>query len=207
MRHGLTIVKRTLLVPGFWPVLAVAAAAAWAGTWLAEQVLGGGQGFVAEARHGSLLFAALLLLSLAEPLQVADEARGGLLLLRHARGGGAALLTRWAALVLTLLPALALVALAAGGLPERPGLLVAQLGLLTAGGLALGCCLDRRRLVPALWALAVLAQLRGWLVVEPWSRPLAWCLPDLSGVGWSGLLWALAVLALGRGRLEHQLAR
>ena len=42
-------------------------------------------------RHGSVLFAGVLALSLAEPLEVGRDARQGLLLLRRARNGGFAL--------------------------------------------------------------------------------------------------------------------
>lgn len=208
-----SILKRTLLVPGAWSVAAVAALAAWVGSDLATQSLGADQGFVEEVRHGSLLFAALLSLSLAEPLQTGHEARSGLLLLRHGKGGGFALAARWAGLFLALLPVLLLAALGAGGLPAAPWGLAGQIAVLVAGGLLLGSFLDRRRLVPALWGLAILGQLRPWMTTLEGSWSWTWLVPDLAsmgaepggvglgGVSLHGLLWVLGALALTHGRL------
>jgi len=205
-------VKRTLLVPGIWPVVAVAVLAAWVGSWLATHSLGGDDGFLEEVRHGSLLFAALLTLSLAEPLQTGREVRTGQMMLRHAKGGGFALSARWVGLFLSLLPVLALAALAAGGVPASLAGLAGQVGVLVAGGLALGSFLERRHLVPALWGLALLGQLRPWMSTLEGSVAWIWLVPDLGSVGsgaaWQhGLCWALGVLALAHGRLTTLSAR
>jgi len=208
----LSILKRTLLVPAVWPVAVVAVAAAWIGNDLAAHALGGDGAFVAEVRHGSLLFAALLLLSMAEPLQMAQETRSGLLMLRHGKGGGFALVARGTGLILSLLPLLCLAAWASGGLPAAPWGLLAQVAVLVAGGLVLGAWLDRRRLVAALWALAIVGQLRPWLTGLDGSAVWVWLVPDLGAVGagaaWAhGLLWALGALALAHGRLTALSAR
>lgn len=204
--------KRTLLVQSIWPVVAVAVLSAWVGTWLATHSLGADEGFLEEVRHGSMLFAALLTLSLAEPLQTSDEVRSGQLMLRHAKGGGFALPARWAGLSLSLLPVMALAALAAGGLPSSLAGLIGQVGVLVAGGLALGAFLERKHLVPALWCLAILGQLRPWLATLEGSAAWSWVVPDLgsvgSGVAWlHGLCWALGVLAIAQGRLTAVSAR
>ncbi|MCB9897276.1 MAG: hypothetical protein H6825_04670 [Planctomycetes bacterium] len=206
MRVVLSTLRRTLLVPSALPVIAVSAAAAWLGTQLARGVLGGDEGFVEEVRHGSLLFAGALVLSLAEPLEVGKDARSGLLLLRRAKDGGFALVRRWMGLLLAVLPVAAVTALAAGGLPEAPLLLLVELGLLCAGGLLLGACFDRAILVPALWGLLVLGHLRPWLDGSGVGSFVALLVPRLGDTG-GGLgllhaaLWCCGALLLADRRL------
>jgi len=160
MHPLLSTLRRTLGSPALLPLSLAAAGLAWLGRRLAESALGGGEGFVDEVRSGALLVAGVLVLSLAEPLAVAREARSGLLLLRAARGGGFALTQRWLGLVLAMLPTVALSALAAGGVPQQPLPLLLDLLVLAAGGLLLGSLLERGLLVPALWLLLVAGQLR-----------------------------------------------
>ena len=195
------------------PVLAVAGAAAWLGARLATAGLGAGEGFVDEVLAGSLLFAGALVLSLAEPLELGRDARAGLLTLRVAKGGGYALGRRWLGLLLATLPAVALAAVAGGGWPEHPWVLLRQLGVLCAGGLALGAWFDRQLLVPALWMLLVAGHLAPWLAdVAP---PLAWVLPRLGEVetdlgvwAWAhAVVWSLGAACLARWRLDALVAR
>ncbi len=216
----LTTLRRTLLVPASVAVTALAAALAWLGSYLAAAQLGADEGFLAEVRAGSLLFGGALVLSLAEPLTVLREARGGLLALRAARGGGFALGRRWLGLLLATLPTVLICAWAAGGEPASPLGLLLDLGVLCAGGLALGAFLERALLVPALWCLLVLGQLRPWFG----DSPAAWLLPhmgDLSGAGATGaasgsagpavsaataaaaLLWCAGMLLLADWRLSR----
>jgi hypothetical protein len=198
-------------------VLAVAAAGAWLGQELAAAGLGAGMGFLDEVLAGSLLFAGALALSLAEPLEVGRDARAGLLTLRVARGGSYGLGRRWLGLLLATLPAVALAALAAGGLPPEPWVLLRQLGVLCAAGLALGAWCDRHLLVPVLWVLLVAGHLRPWLLdVAP---PLAWALPRLGEVetganaahAWAPWLhagaWSLGAVWLARWRLAALVGR
>ncbi|HTE05958.1 MAG TPA: hypothetical protein VK824_07165 [Planctomycetota bacterium] len=187
----LTTLRRTLAAPSSLAVTALAVALAWLGSFLASAQLGADEGFLAEVRAGSLLLGGALVLSLAEPLTVLREARGGLLALRAARGGGFALRRRWLGLLLATLPTVLLCAWAAGGPPAAPLALLADLGLLCAGGLALGAFLERPLLVPALWCLAVLAQLRPWLG----DSPAAWLLPRMGGLGGAAAGAGSAVLA------------
>jgi hypothetical protein len=207
MSPVLTTLRRTLLVPSMLPLTAVAMAVSWLGSYLAAAGLGGDEGFVQELRAGTLLFAGALVLSLAEPLELLREARGGLLLLRAARGGGFALGRRWLGLLLAALPTVLLCGWAAGGAPRAPVALLLDLGVLCAGGLLLGAFLERALLVPALWCLLVLAHLRPWLAGGPdvW-RPVAWLLPrvgELSDVRGAAhaLCWCAAVLLIADWRL------
>lgn len=197
---------RTLVAPSTLPVAFAAAALAFLGVLLARSALGGQEGFVDEVRHGSLLFAAALALSLAEPLEVGRDARGGPLLLRLVRGGRPALALRALGLVLATVP-FVLVATWAGGalVPSQPVALVVEVFVLASGGLLLGAWFDRARLVPALWCLIVAGHLHPWLG-EGFGRPVAWLLPELGGdVGAGALLhaglWAAAALALAEARV------
>lgn len=212
MATVLATLRRSLLVPAVLPLLFVAGAGAWLGTWLAAAALGGDAGFLDEVRQGALLCAGALTLSLAEPLLVGREVRGGLLALRVARGGGPALVGRWLGLVLATLPALVVATLAGGGLPPAPGALLVELLVLAAAGLALGSFLDRARLVPVLWVLLVASYLRPWLAADPRGVVLAWALPALGTLhGWTGvahgLLWSAGALALAHWRLGRLVAR
>lgn len=212
MRIVLTTARRTLLVSSALPLLAVAAGAAWVGTQLARAGLGGGEVFVEEVRHGSLLFAGVLALSLAEPLEVGRDARAGLLLLRRARSGGFALPARWLGLLLGILPVVAAAGLASGGIPAAPVSLVLELALLCAGGLFLGACFDRAALVPALWGLFVLGHLRPWLDGSASGSFAALLVPRLGeAVTWNGavhaLLWCAGILLLADRRLAAISAR
>lgn len=212
MRLVLSIARRVLCVPSLLPVVAVAAGAAWMGTWLAQYVLGGDDGFVEEVRHGSVLFAGVLALSLAEPLEVGRDARQGLLLLRRARDGGFALGRRWLGLLLATLPVATAAALAGGGLPEAAWSLLVELGLLCAGGLLLGACFSRAVLVPALWGLFVLGHLRPWLDGSGVGSFAALLLPRLGDTdGAFGLvhagLWCAGALLLAERRLVAVAAR
>jgi len=179
-----TTLRRTLFVPASVAVTVLAAALAWLGSYLAAAQLGADESFLAEVRAGSLLFGGALVLSLAEPLAVLREARGGLLSLRAARGGGFALGRRWLGLLLATLPTVLICAWAAGGRPAAPvGRLsdlrvLLDLGVLCAGGLLLGAFLERALLVPALWCLAVLGQLHPWFG----DSPAAWLLPRLGNL-------------------------
>jgi hypothetical protein len=202
MHPLLSTLRRTLAAPALLPLSLAAAGLAWLGHQLAATALGGGEGFVDEVRSGSLLVAGVLVLSLAEPLAVAGEARSGLLLLRVARGGGFALPQRWLGLVLAMLPSVALAALAAGGLPAEPWPLLLDLLVLAAGGLLLGSLLERGLLVPALWLLLVAGQLRPWLV----RAGAGWVLPALGHMtGPEGALhaalWCAGALLLAEWRL------
>ena len=204
---ALSIVRRTLLVPSLWPVAFVSAVAAWVGTWLAVESMGATEVYVAEVRHGSMLFAGVLTLSLAEPLQTARDARSGLLLLRVARGGGFALVSRWLGLVVATLPLVLLAGLAAGGLPAEPLTLLVQLLVISAAGLALGAFLERGRLVPALWGLVLLGHLQPWIASARWGGAVAWLLPRLGQLegGWGlvhGLAWSAGALLVAQGRLS-----
>ncbi len=204
--------RRCLLVPAVAPTLLVACAAAWLASTLVTANLGAHEPFLADIRQGSLLFAGLLLLSLAEPLEVGRDARDGLLLLRAQRGRGFALVGRWLGLLLATLPVVLLTAPAAGGAPTDPVALLAALAVLAAGGLLLGSLLGRGRLVPALWALAVAGHIRPWLAAHDAGRALAWLLPDLTALhGARGLghaaLWIAAALLLAHARLARVAAR
>jgi len=200
----LTILWRIWRTPAYVPLIMVGAGAAFLAGRMAEALLGGPEGFAAEVRAGSLLFAGALVLSLSEPLEVGRDARIGGLMLRVARGGGFALVRRWLAVTVATLPAVGVAALAGGGWPAQPVTLLLQLAVLAAAGLALGSLMDRRLLVPALWALLVLAHVGPWLQTQ-WA-PLAWVLPSLGHLqepqGWlHGLAWAAGALFLARARL------
>ncbi|HZJ71870.1 MAG TPA: hypothetical protein VFF36_13135, partial [Planctomycetota bacterium] len=100
----LSTARRVLLAPSLPLLTLVAAGSSFLAVLLASQALGGDQGFVDEVRGACLPFAGALVLSLAEPLDVGREVREGWLRLRVARGGGFALLSRWAGLLLGTLP-------------------------------------------------------------------------------------------------------
>lgn len=202
MRVILATVQRTWAEAALWPIVVLAAGLAWLGRRLALEALGGGEEYAGEVQAGALLLAGAAVLSLAEPLVLAREARGGLLLLRAARCGGFGLAGRWAGLMLAMLPALALAVVAGGGLPPRPLGVALDLVVLVAGGLLLGSLLERTLLVPALWILLVAGHLRAWL--EP--AGVGWLLPAFGQLdGWDGalhaVLWACGALALARWRL------
>ena len=209
----ISILQRTWRAPAMLPVLAVAVAAALLGRRLAESGLGADGGFLEEVVAGSMLFAGALALSLSEPLELGRDARAGLLTLRVSRGGGYALGRRWLGLLLATLPAVGLAAWASGRWPGEPLVLLRQLGVLCAGGLALGAWFDRQLLVPALWMLLVAGHLRPWLAdVAP---PLAWVLPRLGEVesvpspwGWlHAACWSLGAVGLARWRLSMLVGR
>ncbi len=204
----LTTLRRTLLVSTSVPVAVVAMALSWLGSYLAAQALGGDGSFVAEVRAGSVLVAGALVLSLAEPLEVAREARGGLLALRAARGGGFALTRRWLGLLLACVPTMLLAGWAGGGWPEPAVPLLLDLSVLCAGGLCLGAFLDRALLVPALWCLAILGSLHGWLA----DNPVAWIVPPLGALQGatgvlSALLWCGGALLIAHWRLSALVAQ
>jgi hypothetical protein len=210
----LTTLRRTLFAPAAVAVTALAVALAWLGSYLAAAQLGADAAFLAELRAGSMLFGGALVLSLAEPLAVLRDARGGLLALRIARGGGFALGARWLGLLLATLPTVLLCGWASGGVPAAPLALLLDLAMLCAGGLALGAFLDRGLLVPALWCLAVLAQLRPWLG----DSPAAWILPRIGDLGGAvagvsalgaahALCWCAAALLLADWRLSRAVGR
>jgi len=206
--------RRTLVSAAFWPTVLVSLGASWVATQLVSASLGPTEEFLSEIRQGCMLFAGLLVLSLAEPLQVGREARGGLLLLRAVRANNFGLLSRWAGLLLATLPAVFAAAIASGGLPSSALALILQLAVLTAGGLLLGSFLERGRLVPALWVLAVVGQLRPWLVTNRWGGAVAWLLPDLAGLQEGvapgmlhAALWIVGALCLARWRLSGVAAR
>lgn len=210
----LSTVRRTLVPAVLWPTLLVTLGATWVATELVSANLGPTEEFLAEIRHGCMLFGGLLVLSLAEPLQVAREARDGLLLLRAARGKGFGLPMRWAGLFLATLPAVLAAGVVARGLPAAPLALALELALLAAAGLTLGAFLERGRLVPVLWALAVAGQLRPWLSASAWGTPVAWLLPDFSGLDEGGVLavahaaaWIVGALLIARWRLGSVAAR
>lgn len=211
MRSILSILRRTVLVPAFLPVTVMAAAGTWLGVRLAGAALGGNEGFVGEVREGALLFAALLVLSMAEPLEVGREARGGVLTLHLARGRRLGMAGRCLGLALGTLPAVLVAALAGGGLPSDPLALGLELIVASAAGLFLGAWLDRKLLVPALWTLILVAHLRPWLLGSEMSA-LAWLLPrmgDFQG-GWGvahALLWAGAMVALTEWRVASVASR
>jgi hypothetical protein len=201
--HALrTTLRRTLAAPALLPLTLVAAGLSWLGRRLAQEALGGGEGFTDEVRTGALLLAGALVLSLSEPLELAREARGGLLLLRAAKGGGFALPQRWAGLLLAMLPTVALAALAGGALPPRPLPLLLDLGVLAAAGLLLGSLLERALLVPALWLLLLAGHLRPWLL----AGGAGWLLPafgrmDGAGGAAHAVLWSTGALLLAQWRL------
>lgn len=204
MHALLSTARRVLLAPSLLPLTLACAGLSWLAVLLAGQALGGDQGFLDEVRGGCLLFAGALVLSLAEPLEVGREAREGWLALRAARGGGFALLSRWAGLLLGTLPTLLICAWACGGGPQQPLALLLELGVLCAGGLALGAWFERGLLVPALWCLLVAGHLWPWLS----GSPASWVLPHLGvGGGSSGLqvlaagAWCAGCLLLARSRL------
>lgn len=199
----LATLRRTLAAPALLPLSLVAAGLAWLGRRLAQEALGGGEGFVDEVRTGALLLAGALVLSLSEPLQLVHEARGGLLLLRVAKGGGYALPQRWAGLALAMLPSVLLAALAGGGLPPRPLPVLLDLSVLVAGGLLLGSLLERTLLVPALWLLLLAGHLRPWLL----AGGAGWFLPAFGRMdGAEGALhaalWSGGALLLAQWRLS-----
>jgi|GEM_PF-1840587 len=208
MQPLLSTLRRTLAAPALVPLTLVAAGLAWLGRKLAAEALGGGAGFVDEVRTGSLLVAGALVLSLAEALAVARDARSGLLLLRSARGGGFALPQRWLGLVLAMLPTVALASVASGGAPAAPWPLLLDLLALAAGGLLLGSLLERGLLVPALWLLLVAGHLRPWLE----SSGGAWLLPAFGHMqGAEGALhaalWCTGALLLADWRLAAVVGR
>jgi hypothetical protein len=208
----LLVVRRSLLVPSLVPVAFVVAVLSWAGIWLARESMGATDLYLAEVRHGCLLFAGTLTLALAEPLRTREDVGKGALLLRYARSGELALVPRWIGLGLACLPLVAVAAVAAGGLPSRPGLLAAQLMVLAAGGLALGALLQRGRLVPALFGLLILGHLRPWIHEADWGPAVTWVLPRLAAVdGVDGLLhaalWSAAMLFLAHARLVRVAGR
>ena len=208
MHVARTVFLRCLTAPSLAPVLFLGGVAAWVSSTLAASALGADAAFLAEVRQGSLLFAGLLFLSLAEPLETGREARDGLLLLRAVRGGGFALTARWAGLLAATLVSLLPAAVVGGGWPRAPLAVVAGLGVFVAGGLLLGACLRRAHLVPALWALAVATHLRPWLASEAWTAPVAWLLPDLAAVERPAGLGAAACWVAGALLLTHaRLAR
>lgn len=202
MHALLSTARRVLLAPALVPVTLACVGLSWLAVLLAGQALGGDQGFLDEVRAACLPFAGALVLSLAEPLEVGREAREGWLALRAARGGGFALLSRWAGLLLGTLPTVLLCAWACGGWPKQPLALLLELGVLCAGGLALGAWFERGLLVPALWCLLVAGHLWPWLSASPAS----WVLPHLGGDP-SGLqalaagAWCAGSLLLARARL------
>lgn len=210
MAVTLSILMRVWRSPAYLPVTVVTTLAAWLARYLSINLLGGPPAYQAEVSAGSQLLAGIAVLSLAEPLEVAREARCGLLTLRAARGAGFALVARWLALTLATLPSVALAAWAGGAPPADPLGLVLQLATLSAAGLALGAWLDRALLVPALWALLILAYLSPWL--EAGAPPVAWIVPRLGHLdGLQGvahaLLWCSAALVLARSRLVAVAAR
>ncbi len=212
MREWWSILRRTLLVPTTALAAAGAVLAAWLSALLAEGSLGGTEGFVEEVRQGAALFAGALVLSLAEPLEIGREARSGVLALRLSRARSSGLLLRALALSMATWPVVLLASLAAGGWPTEPLGLAVELFTLAAGGLALGSVLDRQLLVPALWALLVVAHLRPWLVEAAWGAPLAWVLPRIGELHGGaalahGVLWGLAVLLLASWRLDVEAGR
>ena len=206
--------RRVLAVPSVLTVGVVGAGSAWLAVELARGGLGATESFLGEVRHGSGLFAGLLVLSLAEPLELGRDARQGLLTLRVARGGSPGVGARWLGLVLATLPAVVAAALAAGGVGE-PWALLLGLGVLAAGGLMLGAFLDRGLLVPALWGLALAGHLRPWLATTAWGRPVSWLLPDLgslsAGIGFEvlgpALLWIVGALCVAHARVLSVAAR
>jgi len=198
----LSTARRVWLAPALVPLTLVAAGSSWLAALLASQALGGDQGFVGEVRAACLPFAGALVLSLAEPLELGREAREGWLALRAARGGGFALLSRWAGLLLGVLPTVLISAWAAGGWPGRPAAALLELGALAAGGLLLGAFLERAVLVPALWCLLVAGHLLPWLA----GSGVDWILPRLGAdAGWRAALsvgaWCAGCLVLARARL------
>ncbi len=206
-----SILRRTWSAPGLLPLTVIAMGGAWLGTRLASESLGGREGFVQEARSGALLFAGVLVLSLAEPLEVARDARSGVLLLRVAAGRGFALVRRWAALVIATLPTVLLAAWAAGGAPDDPLALLVQLGVLSAAGLALGAWVDRALLVPGLWLLLVAAHLRPWFAASDLGV-LARLLPAMTSEGGldgllHGALWVFGLLLIADWRLRRVVDR
>ncbi|MGQ0553740.1 MAG: hypothetical protein ACT4PU_11050 [Planctomycetota bacterium] len=208
MQPVLNTLRRTLATPAALIVCLATMALAWLAALLAEGTLGAGERLAGEVRLASALFAALLTLSLAEPLQVLGEARGGLLALRRARGGGFALPQRCLGLLLATLPAAGLASLAAGGWPASPLSLLLDLLVLCAAALCLGAFLERGLLVTALWLLLVAGALRPWLgeSVSGESLLVAW-LPQLgvmSGLFGSlkALLWSAGALLLAESRLR-----
>ncbi len=214
---------RRSLTPGvLGPLLLVSSGAAWLSTRLVAGHLGATPEFLVEVRSGSLLFAGLLALSLAEPLLVAREARHGLLALRVAKGAGFALPSRCLGLTLATVPAVLCAAVAGGGGPLAPWGLSLELAVLAAAGLALGAFLPRAQCVPALWVLAVAGHLRSWLEGSPWGSALSLVLPDLGRLGSFGqrgfggqeslllvhaAAWIAAALLLARWRLGRLVAR
>jgi hypothetical protein len=206
--------RRTLVSASFWPTLLVTLGASWVAAQLVSASLGPTESFLAEIRQGCMLFGGLLVLSLAEPLQVGREAREGILLLRAVRANNLGLLARWLGLLFATLPAVLAAAIASGGLPSSMLALISQLAVLAAGGLLLGSFLERGRLVPALWVLAVVGQLRPWLARDGWGAAVAWLLPDLAGLQEGKMLgllhaflWVVGALCLTRWRLLAVAAR
>ena len=198
----LSTARRVLLAPSLPLLTLVAAGSSFLAVLLASQALGGDQGFVDEVRGACLPFAGALVLSLAEPLDVGREVREGWLRLRVARGGGFALLSRWAGLLLGTLPTVLVCALAAGGWGRQPLGALLELAVLCAGGLLLGAWLERALLVPALWCLLVGGHLWPWLA----ESGASWVLPRLGGeVGpletLSAAVWCAGSLLLARARL------
>ena len=203
MHAMLSTARRVLLAPALVPLTLVCAGSSWLAVLLASQALGGDQGFLDEVRAACLPFAGALVLSLAAPLEVGREAREGWLALRVARGGGFGLLPRWAGLLLGTLPTVLLCAWAAGGWPKQPLAVLLDLGVLCAGGLALGAWFERALLVPALWCLLVAGHLWPWLS----AGAASWLLPRLGGEpsvrqALAAAVWCAGSLALARARLS-----
>lgn len=212
MHAWLSTVRRSLFVPAVVPVLVMTGMGAWIANELARVALGAGEGFLAEARHGSMLFAGIVMLSLAEPLELGRDARSGLLLLRAARGGSFALVPRALGLLVACVPAVLVAGLAGGGLPSAGLDLALELALLTAGGMALGARFDRARLVPALWCLVLAGHLRPWLAEHPVGGWVAWVLPRLGDTAgaWGALhtlLWCAGALVLASHGLTRAVDR
>jgi hypothetical protein len=198
----LSTARRVLLAPALPLLTLVAAASSGLAVLLASQALGGDQGFVDEVRGACLPFAGALVLSLAEPLEVGREVREGWLALRVARGGGFALISRWAGLLLGTLPTVLVCALAAGGWPRQPLGALLELAVLCAGGLLLGAWLERALLVPALWCLLVAGHLWPWLA----HGAASWVLPRLGDEAGplhalAAACWCAGSLLLARARL------
>jgi hypothetical protein len=196
----LSTARRVLLAPALVPLTLVCAASSGLAVLLADEALGGDEGFVDEVRRACLSFAGALVLSLAEPLEVGREAREGWLALRVARGGGFALVSRWVGLLLGTLPTVLVSAWAAGGWPRQPLGVLLELAVLCAGGLLLGAWLERALLVPALWCLLVGGHLWTWIA----GSGASWLLPRLDGGGgWpAAAAWCAGSLLLARARLS-----
>lgn len=208
----LAVVRRTLQVPALVPVAFVVCVTSWASIWLARESMGATAVYLDQVRHGCLLFSAVLVLTVAEPLRTRADAAAGIMRLRFARSGALGLLSLWLGLTLACLPLAALVSLVTLGWPQAPLALLAEVLVLVAGGLALGALLDGGRLVPALWGLLILGHLQPWLASSPSGAAAAWALPRLGGLegvgGWvHAALWSAGALCLARAQLLRVVAR